>query len=253
MPASLPGSTLAENLAIPSAGPLVTFDPLSGPKAAPFDASKIDYSTGTPPGWNATTKIPVKVNDPANLSTGGLSTGIGFGSSGVPGIIQGAAAANKQFPDKNFNDDYTVGVTKPDNTAGTNSTHVYIGGGKSNAAGTPVPYTTGFALCAAGQGSPREATALGFPMKTVTAAAGVAAGAAVETGFVNASGVALVTGQSVFGVGTTSNVAPTELEELEAETPEEEVTFTEEQYEAAEEEEEEQAEEEKKGRTKRRR
>jgi hypothetical protein len=70
---------------------------------------------------------------------------------------------------------------------------------------------------------------------------------------VNASGVALVTGQSVFGVGTTSNVAPTELEELEAETPEEEVTFTEEQYEAAEEEEEEQAEEEKKGRTKRRR
>ena len=51
MPASLPGATLAQNQGIPTQGRLVLLDCLSGPKAAPLDAFKIDYTTGTPPGW----------------------------------------------------------------------------------------------------------------------------------------------------------------------------------------------------------
>jgi hypothetical protein len=41
----------------------------------------------------------------------------------------------------------------------------------------------------------------------VTAAAGIANGAVVETGFQNRSGVALVSGQSVFGASTTASAA----------------------------------------------
>ena len=49
----------------------------------------------------------------------------------------------------------------------------------------------------------------GFPLKMVTAAGAVAIGAVVETGFVNRSPVALTTGQSVFGSGSTALAAPT--------------------------------------------
>jgi hypothetical protein len=45
-------------------------------------------------------------------------------------------------------------------------------------------------------------------MKMVTAAAGVATGGVVETGYSNRSGVALVTGQSVFGSFGTASAAP---------------------------------------------
>jgi hypothetical protein len=175
MPAALPGATLAENLANPSAGLHICFDLLSGPKGSPFDKDQ----TG-------------------NASTGGLSTGIGYGSPPIFGLT---APASIQAA--GFSDDYTVGVTKPDGTAATTSILMYIGGGKSDATGAPVPYTGGFGIGNAGQGGSRDAGAgpafQGFLGKMVTATAGVANGAAVEAGWINRSGVALLTGQSVFG------------------------------------------------------
>ena len=47
MPASLPGSTLAQNLANPSAGLNINHDLLSGPKGSPFDKDQAgNASTG---------------------------------------------------------------------------------------------------------------------------------------------------------------------------------------------------------------
>lgn len=191
MPASLPGSTVAENLANPSAGPCVIFDPLSGPKASPFDARKIaSWANGA----------PVYANDPTNLSTGALQTGIGFGSPPIFG-----AAAIKP----NFTDNYTPGISLPSAAAATDSRLMYIGGGRSLANGNPNPYDeTMVGLCKAGQGGSRDGGTTpftGFPCKTVTATGAVANGAAVEAGWINRSGVALTTGQSVFGSSTTPN------------------------------------------------
>lgn len=225
MPASLPGATAAQNVATPNQGALVIFDALSGPKGSPFDARKITGWTAGMPTYAADTAV-----DPTNLSplsTGGLSTGIGFGAISA---IGGAANAAKSFPDGNFNDDYTPGVTKPDDTAASDSTLMYIGGGKStfvNGTGPngngyppgwftsqPAPYSAGFGIAAAGGGGTlpvggREVTgARGGPLKSVTGAA--APGAVVETGFTNQNGVATVAGQSIFGVGTTAFVAPAE-------------------------------------------
>ena len=56
MPASLPGDTLANNLANPTLGRMVTFDLLSGPKGSPLDVRKISY-VGT---------VPTYTNDAAN-------------------------------------------------------------------------------------------------------------------------------------------------------------------------------------------
>jgi hypothetical protein len=188
MPAGLPGSTAAENAANPSAGKCVIFCPLSGPKASPLDARKIaSWSAGS----------PVYANDPANISTGALCTGIGFGS---PPILA-------SFAEKNFTDDYVPGQDLPVGTAAADASIMYIGGGRSAADGTPDPYLIGeVGLCMAGNGGARDGGTTpftGFPVKTVTATAGVANGAAVETGFVNRSGAALVAGQSVFGSNTT--------------------------------------------------
>jgi len=183
MPAGLPGTSYADNFGNPNAGAFVIMDPLSGPKGSPFDRD------GTPPN---------------NTSTGGLSTGIGFGS---PPIIGPTAPAS--IVAAGFNDDYTLGVTKPDGTAATTSILVYIGGGKSDSAGVASPYTAGFGICGAGNGGSRDSGAnTGFGLKSVTATGAVANGAAVETGFVNRSGVALTTGQSVFGSATVANAAP---------------------------------------------
>lgn len=183
MPASLPGSTLAENLANPSAGLKVIFDLLSGPKGSPFD----DDQSG-------------------NATTGGLSTGIGFGSPPIFGLTAPAS-----IDAAGFDDNYTPGVTKPDGTASANSTLMYIGGGRSNADGTPNPYTAGFGIGGGGQGGSRDAGAgpafQGFLMKTVTATGAVANGAAVEAGWINRSGQSLVTGQSVFGSSTAASGA----------------------------------------------
>ena len=200
MPAGLPGSTNAQNLANPTAGRAVIFDLLSGPKGSPFDTRKFTWS-----GQNQ-----VFSNDAANqqVSTGALNTGIGFGS---PPIIGPTAPASIKAA--GFTDDYTVGVTMPDGTtAAADSRLMYIGGGKSNALGVATPYTAGFGVGMAGNGGSRDAGAgpafTGFPIKTVTAAGAVANGAAVETGWTNRSGVALVAGQSVFGSSAAASAAP---------------------------------------------
>ncbi len=239
----------------PAVGPRFTmFDPLSGSKGSPFDAKEIDYSTGTPPGWNATTKIPItKAADQYNLSTGALSTGIGFGANS-PVMAAGAGGPPLRFADGNFTDDYIPGATKPDGTAATNSTYAYIGGGKSaiqdgtgHGAGPtgngypagwftsqPVPYLTGFALGGMGGigldaspliGSSRDAGAgpafTSFPVKLVTGAA--LRGVAIEPNWINRSPLNLVAGQSAFGSGVNATVAPTLDEVIEDEESEDEI------------------------------
>jgi len=195
MPASIPGDTKTNNTtANPSVGQPVTFDLLSGPKGSPFDKD----SAG-------------------NATTGALSTGIGFGPEVIIGLT--APASIKAA---GFTDDYTPGVSKPDATSSTDSRYMYIGGGRQVTSGAPLyanvagtagtnPYTAGFGIGCAGNGGSRDAGAgpafTGFALKTVTAAAGVATGAAIETGFVNRSGVALVTGQSSFGSASAASAA----------------------------------------------
>lgn len=194
MPAGLPGSTPAQNAANPSVGVAVLLDPLSGPKASPLDARKIT-------GWGAN-NAPTYANDPANISTGALCTGIGFGS---PPII--GAGTVKAKSEGNFTDDYTPGQSLPSAAQAADASIMYIGGGRSNADGTPDPYLIGeVGLCMAGNGGSRDGGTTpftGFPIKTVTATGAVANGAAVETGWANRSGASLVSGQSVFGSGAT--------------------------------------------------
>lgn len=187
MPASLPGATLAQNLANPSQGGYVGFDPLSGPKGSPLDRDQA-----------------------GNCSTGALSTGIGFDCE--PGIGPAtAASAPRTIALGGFTDDATPGLTRPDNVASLNSTLLYIGGGRSLANGNSNPYTAGFALCGGGNGASRDGGAgpafTGFPKKMVTATGVVANGAAIEAGFINRSGVTLQIGDSSFGSSTTQNAA----------------------------------------------
>jgi hypothetical protein len=202
MPAGLPGSTNAQNLANPSLGLFVIYDLLSGPKGSPFDYDKDFSLSGTPAS--------------GNTSTGALSTGIGFGSPPILDASQITAVPG------NFDDDYTVGVTKPDGTAG-DSTLMYIGGGRETRVPavtgpmTNVPYTLGHGIGGAGNGGSRDAGAgpafTGFRIKSVTAAAGVANGAVVETGWVNRSGVALITGNTVFAPASAASVVPSLAED----------------------------------------
>lgn len=220
MPASLPGETKTNNLANPSAGNPVIFDLLSGPMASPLDVRKI----------NLTTPTPTYTADGANQnpSTGALSTGIGFGSEVLIGLTPLRSTPPLAISGSGFTDDYTPGVTKPDGTASADSRLMYIGGGKSSiVAGTgangngypasyrvssPVPYTAGFGIGSAGNGGSRDAGAgpafTGFLSKMVTAAGAVANGAAVETGFINRTGVALVANQSTFGSSNAASAAP---------------------------------------------
>lgn len=212
MPASLPESSTAQNAANPSVGRFVIFDLLSGPKASPFDVRKITFSAGG---------LPSYASDAANQksSTGGLSTGIGFGTGDdVPSVIGLTAPAS--IKKAGFNDDYTPGLTKPDGTASANSTLMYIGGGKSGPISTATkgipfpttPYVAGFGIGGAGNGGSRDAGAgpafTGFTLKMVTAAAGVANGAAVEAGWLNRSNIALLAGQSVFGSNAAASAVP---------------------------------------------
>lgn len=208
MPAGLPGDTLANNQGNPNAGRQVNFDLLSGPKGSPFDAKRADYDG--PPG--------PAVPDPLNVSTGGLSTGIGFGCPVIVGPV-----APDSIKAAGFNDDYIPGVTKPDLTASPNSTLMYIGGGKdvwtpnfvgdnTNGESVPTPYVAGFGIGNAGNGGSRDAGAgpafTGFTEKMVTAMAPVANGAAVEVGWINRSGIGLVAGESTFGSNVAASAAP---------------------------------------------
>ena len=187
MPAGLPGDSAVNNLANPTAGATVNFDLLSGPKGSPFD--------------NTVASV--------HASTGALSTGIGFGAATrLAGINSGQITPN-------FNDDYTVGVTTPAGTSSANSTLMYIGGGKctANVGGFApyVPYTAGFGIGAAGNGGARDAGAgpayTGFLTKLVTSAGSIANGSAVETGWLNRSGVTLANGLSQFGVSSAASAA----------------------------------------------
>lgn len=203
MPAALPGDTIANNQGNPSAGRFVCFDLLSGPKNSPFDAKV------SPPGGGA------RVNDPLNISTGALSTGIGFGCNHIIGPVAPASIVAA-----GFTDDYTPGVTLPNGNASPDSRLMYIGGGKMIANVDPVdkftrpfvpsPYVAGFGIGGAGNGGSRDAGAgpafTGFLEKMVTGAA--ANGAAIEAGFINRSGVAMVVGQSAFGSSAAASAAP---------------------------------------------
>jgi hypothetical protein len=208
MPAINMGGTVASN---PTLGKQVLMSPFSGPKGSPFDAKKAVFYDNLP-GGNAWT---APVADTANLSTGGLSTGIGFGLNSKVGVLT--------IP-PNFNDDYTPGVTKVTSAglaASTIAELTAIGGGKclapSEAAGTtgiavPDPYVAQPLLGFGGGGS-RDAGAgpafTGFATKMVTATGAVAIGAAIETGFLNRASGAMVSGQSEFGSATAASPAVT--------------------------------------------
>lgn len=202
MAASLPGSTAAENLSNPSAGRAVVMSPFSGPKGSPFSGRTIT-------GWSG--GRPTYAQDATNVSTGALSTGIGFGSPPIIGLT-----APQSIKDAGFNDNYTPGITLPNGNSVSGSALLAIGGGRSGATVDGIAPGIGYnaqPLLMAGNGGSRDAGAgpvfTGFGMKMVTATGAVATGAAIETGFVNRTGVALVTGQSAFGSSTTASPAVT--------------------------------------------
>lgn len=202
----------------PSLGEFVVMSPFSGPKNSPLDARSIS-------GYGAQ-NVPTYVNDPTNYSTGGVNTGIGFGPEEIIGPVAPASIV-----ERGFNDDYTPGIDSyrlAGKTAETTAILLAIGGGKNsivdgtgpNGNGTPAgtfisapaPYVAQ-PLLGFGAGGSRDAGAgpafTGFGMKMVTAAGAVANGGVIETGFVNRSGLAMVTGQSAFGSSTTASPAVT--------------------------------------------
>lgn len=198
MPALNMGSP-AVPAANPATGLFVIMDPMSGPKGSPFDAKS----------YHPTTQLLVA--DPTNYSTGGLSTGIGFGSPPIIGLTAPASITAA-----GFTDNYVPGETFPDGTTpATDARMLYIGGGRSFAAinGIALPNMWSMSPIAAfGNGASRDAGAgpafTGFGMKMVTAAGSVANGAVVETGFTNRSGATILTGYSVFGSAVAASAAP---------------------------------------------
>jgi len=206
MPARNMGS-LVSLPANPATGKAVLMSPFSGPKGSPLDKDQ----TG-------------------NASTGALSTGIGFGLNVGPviNVANGTAPATaaQSIKDKGYTDDYTPGISMPASTAAvpvaaTLAILTAIGGGKNTIVGggatglgvsTVAPYVAQ-PLLAFGAGSSRDAGAgpafTGFGTKMVTAAGAVADGAAIEAGFTNRTGVAMIATQSAFGSSTTASPAVT--------------------------------------------
>lgn len=194
----------------PSAGKFVLMSPFSGPKGSPFDKDQA-----------------------GNNSTGALCTGIGINATRRINISTGTSpfTAPGAIKAAGFTDDYTPGVSMPcfpgtgfngAPASATTAILTAIGGGKSVI--TPGPGNTGLGvstvspyavqpLLGFGNGGSRDAGAgpafTGFPVKMVTAAAGVAVGAVIETGFVNRGEAAMVTGDSEFGSSTTASAAIT--------------------------------------------
>src|SRR5262252_10904893 len=122
MPASLPGSTAAQNLANPGAvGQFVIFDPLSGPKGSPLDVRKITWSGYT----------PTYTNDAANQtpSTGALSTGIGIGANMVIGPTAPASIFAAGFNDNDIPGEVPTYAAPPPpgvvSSSAVNSTRMY--------------------------------------------------------------------------------------------------------------------------------
>lgn len=199
-------------------GNSATLSPFSGPKGSPFDAKMYPSNVYQPIASQA-------VANPNDHSTGALCTGIGFETSdsgqlvaGFQGKYDKAVASSVNC----FTDDYTPGVTLPGGTAATTAILTAIGGGKSTAntvasPSAPAPYVAQ-PLLDMGYGGSRDAGAgpayTGFFMKSVTASADVAQGAAIETGFVNrtapaASGIVLKSGTNAFGSSTAASPAVT--------------------------------------------
>jgi len=187
-------------------------DPFSGPKGSPFDAKIYPANVFMP-------TLAQRVADPTNYSTGALSTGLGLTPTervpgGIPAPLYSAAipaSVNQPL------DDYQPGLTLPAGTAAPDARLLAIGGGKSTAntvatPSVPAPYVAQ-PILNFGNGGSRDAGAgpafTGFGMKVVTAAAPIANGAAIETGFTNRSGVTIPTGSSEFGSSTTASPAVT--------------------------------------------
>ena len=201
MPAFMMNGVAAANSAV---GKQVLMCPFSGPKNSPFDAAT----------FNPTTLA--RENDPANLSTGALSTGIGFGLNTADGFVD--AQPGMAVIPPNFTDDYTPGITLPSGVATTTAILTAIGGGKVVVSGagndvyTVTPYVAQPLLGFGGGGS-RDAGAgpifTGFGMKTVTASGTVAVGAAIEAGFLNRESFAMASGKSAFGSATAASPAVT--------------------------------------------
>ena len=200
MPARNMGSLVALP-ANPATGKFVMMSPFSGPKGSPFDRDQA-----------------------GNASTGALSTGIGYGANKVTNVSTGTSpfTAIGAIKAAGFDDDDTVGITLPNGVASTTAILTAIGGGKSII--TPGPGNTGLGvstvspyvaqpLLGFGAGSSRDAGAgpafTGFATKMVTATGAVADGAAIEAGFTNRTGVAMVNTQSAFGSATAASPAVT--------------------------------------------
>jgi hypothetical protein len=227
MPASFPGSNAADNAGNPNKGPSVLFDPASGPKGSLFDAKVITS-------WNYATGMPVlgAASGEAWLSTGGLSTGIGFGLSaktptGITGVV-GTGTTPVDLDDTgNFSSQYIPGTSLPSLAAAADARLLYIGGGKSDALGVSTPRAVS-QLCEGGGGtyigpvagaSRDGGTNQGFGMKLVIAGSDITFGSAIQTGFVNRMayenditgeqvGLTLKSGQAQFGSATTAAPVP---------------------------------------------
>ena len=194
MPASLPGSSVADNIANPSSGQPVMFDPLSGLRGSPLDARRIT-------GWDSN-GMPIYTPDPTNCSTGALNTGIGYGHNFV--IDQPVVSGTRVFPPGNHTDDMILGRRLPDGVTG-NPALTNIGGGRSFPDGTPKPYNnSALGFSSAGNGRARDTGAgpafTGTIQNMVTAVATVANGAFVEGATANRSGQTIVAGQSILGM-----------------------------------------------------
>lgn len=199
MPASNAASTPAAN---PSTGLFVIMSPFSGPKGSVLDAKTIDsWSGGT----------PVYAANEDDLSTGALNTGIGFGANHIFDAPKTTA-----LPAAGFMDDYIPGETLPSGVAATDSRLSAIGGGRSgptvDGIAPTLPFTAGFTLLGFGAGGSRDAGAgpifTGFEIKTVTAAGPVAPGAAIEAGYVNRTGLSMISGLSAFGSSVNASDEP---------------------------------------------
>lgn len=222
MPAGLPGATLAQNLANPTQGCDVNMDPVSGPKGSPLDAKVITGWTAVAPSGAGGMPTTAANTTESGLSTGALSTGIGFGLGvDVPGGLDGVlVTANDLDVTGNFSTQCIPGTTLPSNAAATDARLLYIGGGKSDALGVATPRAVS-QLCGAGGGASRDAGGgAGFGEKLVVATGSVAYGAAIVAGFINrmnqvndftgeAAGLALATAQAQFGSAAVAAPIPT--------------------------------------------
>ena len=205
-------------------GNSASFSPFSGPKGSPLDALQYPANIANPIPSQRTAKTD-------DHSTGALNTGIAMESTnrghlvaGMDGPLYSAAIPASV---NNPIDTYQPGISMPSGALLANTvlaTGLYgavliaIGGGKSvitAGAGTdwskgissPAPYNVQ-PLLDMGVGGSRDAGAgpafTGFGLQLVTAAADIAQGAAIETGWINrtapaASGIVLKSGRHAFG------------------------------------------------------